>query len=201
MTIPTYNLGYPPDGASLGETKAEIRNNLDGTFLTLGVDHINNNGQPGSNPAGYHNNIHMVTQGAAPANMAGVLQLFTLVPPSGIPDATNPQLFTLTNSILSQLTGKKTTAANNSNGYVWVGGVLIQWGIASTPHESATPLLFATNNVAFPNFCFMVQVTGIRSNSGGDGIFVLQGSVSNTGFTFRNGSGSIDNSYWMAIGN
>ncbi len=50
MAIPIYTLGYPPDGSSLGQTKTTIRNNLDGTFLTLGGDHVNNNGQPGSIP-------------------------------------------------------------------------------------------------------------------------------------------------------
>ena len=52
MSIPAFTPGYPPDGSSLGETKSVIRNNLDGTFLTLGVDHINNNGQPGSESSG-----------------------------------------------------------------------------------------------------------------------------------------------------
>ena len=44
MSIPTYTQGYPPDGSSLGQTKSVIRNNLDGTFLTLAVDHVDNNG-------------------------------------------------------------------------------------------------------------------------------------------------------------
>src|SRR5258706_888795 len=76
MSIPTYTPGYPPDGSSLGQTKSVIRNNLDGTFQTLGIDHVNNNGQPGGKPAGYHTVIHSVPQGSNPATVAGYGQLF-----------------------------------------------------------------------------------------------------------------------------
>ena len=62
MGIPAYVPGYPPDGSSLGQTKSTIRNNLDGTFQTIAVDHINNNGDPGSQPPGYHTIIHEVPQ-------------------------------------------------------------------------------------------------------------------------------------------
>ena len=83
MTIPTYVSGYPPDGSSLGSTKTTIRGNLDGTFLTLGVDHVNNNGSPGNNPAGYHTIIHQVTQTTIPSTISGVNQFFSMIPGTG----------------------------------------------------------------------------------------------------------------------
>jgi hypothetical protein len=79
MAIPTYTPGYPPDGSSLGQTKSTIRNNLDGTFETLAVDHVNNNGVPGSNPAGYHTIIHQVPQTNVD-DCAGYNQIFSGVP-------------------------------------------------------------------------------------------------------------------------
>ena len=81
MPIPTYTPGYPPDGSSLGQTKSTIRNNLDGTFQTLAIDHVNNNGQPGSNPAGYHTIIHQVSQTSV-STVSGVNQVFSGVPGS-----------------------------------------------------------------------------------------------------------------------
>lgn len=203
MPIPTYTPGYPPDGSSLGQTKSTIRDNLDGTFQTLGVDHINNNGQPGSKPAGYHNVIHVVAQGADPAPVASYGQLYSKTVNSF---TTDQALFWETGAgIIQQLTTNiLPTATSLTNGYTFLpGGIIIQWGQQTVTASSTTPLLFATGgkNVTFPNNCFNVSVTGLRSNSGGDGIFVLSGSVSATGFTFRNGSSSITQAFWIAIGN
>src|ERR1700690_80686 len=75
--VAPYVRGYPPDGSSLGQTKSTLRNNLDGTFDTVAVDHINNNGQPGSKPAGYHNVVHMVPQGSDPGAVTGYGQLYS----------------------------------------------------------------------------------------------------------------------------
>jgi hypothetical protein len=79
MPIPAYTPGYPPDGSSLGQTKAVIRNNLDGTFQTLAVDHIDNNGNPGSQPAGYHTVIHQVPQTSV-NTASGYNQIFSGFP-------------------------------------------------------------------------------------------------------------------------
>lgn len=194
--IPQYTPGYPPDGTSLGDTKAVIRSNLDGTFLTLGVDHVNNNGQPGANSAGYHTDIHMVTQASAPANITGVLQLFTLVPPTGIPDAINPQLFALSNSILYQLSGNLKAV----NGYAWMGGMLIQWGqYIGSLIVSPSPTIFFPKR--FPNQCFNVQAT-LTGTSGSSNTLQIT-TVDNPSFNWTF-TGSSNNSYtgfyWMAIG-
>jgi len=199
MPIPTYTPGYPPDGSSLGQTKAVIRNNLDGTFQTLGIDHINNNGQPGSQPAGYHNVIRSVPQGSNPSPITGYGQLYSKTINSF---TTDQALFWETGAGLIQQLTVNLTPKVATNGYTFLpGGFILQWGIATVAASTTTALLFVTSNVNFPNNCFNVSVTGIRSNSGGDGIFVSTGSVSPTGFTFRNGSGSITQAYWTAIGN
>src|SRR5580700_2776789 len=112
MAIPPYVKGYPPDGSSLGQTKSTIRNNLDGTFDTVAVDHVNNNG-PNMQPAGYHTIIHEVTQTNV-STVAGVNQIFSGVPGTlvvnsvttkAIPNNGDTQLYSLTGAgVLAQLT-------------------------------------------------------------------------------------------------
>lgn len=197
MPIPPFIPGYPPDGSSLGQTKSTIRNNLDGTFQTLNVDHINNNGDPGSKPAGYHTIIHEVPQTTV-TTVSGYNQVFSGVPGALVVNGTttpaipptDQQLYSLTGGgILSQLTGHNAT----SSGYQWIGGILIQWGNASA---TFVPVDFP---VAFPHAVFSMVVTG--SSSLYLGGFVVS-SLTQTAFTVTRTDGSgATGYYYIAIGN
>jgi hypothetical protein len=208
MPIPTYTPGYPPDGSSLGQTKATIRNNLDGTFQTLAVDHINNNGQPGSQPAGYHNIIHQVTQTNV-STVTGVNQIFSGVPGTlivngvttpAVPAGGDTQLYSLTgNGGLTQLTGSNVSAT----GYTWAGGILIQWGFVNSIASS-----FQTQNfpVPFPHVCLGVftQIYGNNTLPGGEGtIDIKKSAVSGSSFQWAmiTNSSQYIGFYWWAIGN
>jgi len=207
MPIPTYTPGYPPDGSSLGQTKSTIRNNLDGTFQTLAVDHINNNGQPGSQPAGYHTIIHEVPQ-ASVSTVNGYNQVFSGVPGTlivngvatpNIPSNGDTQLYSLTGmGGLSQLTGNSA----NANGYQWIGGILLQWGTATGTSSSTKAVTFSP---AFPNNCFNVNAIPIRAASSPGADFacvIVTSSVTKNGFTIGNiGSHTVAGFYWFAIGN
>lgn len=211
MTIPTYTPGYPPDGSSLGQTKSTIRNNLDGTYQTLAIDHVNNNGQPGSNPAGYHTIIHQVSQ-VNVSTVAGVNQIFSGVPGTliingvstpNIPPNGDTQLYSLTGmGGFSQLTGHSTSL----NGYSWVSGILIQWGKVSIPSGSHSTGS-VTFNPAFPNNCFNVSLTLIAQSSGTNSssntLCVANAGPTKTSFPwiFNGNSGSYTNFFWTAIGN
>ena len=219
MAIPTYTPGYPPDGSSLGQTKSTIRNNLDGTFLTLAVDHINNNGQPGTKPAGYHTIIHQVPQ-VSVSTVSSYNQVFSGVPGTlivngvttpAIPTNGDTQLYSLTGAgVLSQLTGNNTTNNSDQNGYAWVGGILIQWGrrtLTGSQGELGT-ILFSTYNIDFPNDIFNIQATLIckagGTSSSDNTLSLVNGSISNTSFQYQyngNGSGSYPAFFWLAIGN
>jgi hypothetical protein len=211
MPIPTYTLGYPPDGSSLGQTKTVIRNNLDGTFETLNVDHVNNNGQPGSNPAGYHTIIHEVTQTSV-ETVAGVNQVFSGIPGTlvvnsvttpAIPSNGDTQLYSLTGmGGLAQLTGFSAM----DNGYAWMGGILVQWGtdsIASGSHVTDS----TTFPIAFPNNCFAVVLTLQAASGGSDSsdntISITSSSPHKSTFSwiFNGQSGNYPNFFWVAIGN
>jgi hypothetical protein len=213
MPIPTYTSGYPPDGASLGQTKATIRNNLDGTFQTLGIDHVNNNGQPGSQPAGYHTVIHEVSQ-ASVSTVSSYNQVFAGVPGTlivngvttpTIPSGGDTQLYSLSAmGKLSQLTG----ASAMTNGFVWSGGILFQWGqVVTTLGPGTTGTV--TFPVAFPNNCFAVQTTpGFASgnpptNNNPCTIAYSTPISSKTAFSWEcfTVSNKYTNFYWFAIGN
>ena len=62
----TYTPGQPPNGSSLGSTRDLIRNNIDGIYQRLGVDHITNN----LAGAGKHNQVTSVAQAADPVTNA-----------------------------------------------------------------------------------------------------------------------------------
>jgi len=214
MSIPTYVPGYPPDGSSLGQTKSTIRNNLDGTFETLAVDHINNNGAPGSQPPGYHTIIHEVSQTSV-STVSGYNQVFAGVPGTlivngtttpAIPSGGNPQLYSLSGGgALSQLTGHNAA----TNGYQWVGGLLFQWGTRSLTGASGerATVLFATANVNFPNNIFSMQGTLIcktgGTNSSENTLSFVNGSLTKTSFVYQyNGTGgNYVGFFWLAIGN
>lgn len=215
MPIPTYTPGYPPDGSSLGQTKSTIRNNLDGTFETLAVDHINNNGQPGSQPAGYHTIIHQVPQTNV-STVAGYNQVFSGVPGTlivngtttpAIPNNSDQQLYSLTGQGgLSQLTGDN----GSINGFQWIGRMLLQWGwksLSGSQGELGT-ILFATSNFAFPNNCFNIQVSLIcqagGTSSSDNTLSVVNNSISKTSFQYQyngSGGGRYPAFFWLAIGN
>jgi hypothetical protein len=207
MSIPAYTKGYPPDGSSLGQTKVVIRDNLDGTFETLNVDHVNNNGQPGSQPAGYHTIIHEVSQ-ANVSTVANYNQVFSGVPGTltitngmstvttpAIPPSGDTQLYSLSGAgVLSQLTGFSAT----TNGYAWVGGILLQWGVVTSPPNSGS----VTFPVAFPtNAPFFIDIT-LDSSFVQNTTPVINSGVAPTKTAFSYlVPGALPKFYWFAIGN
>jgi len=198
MPIPTYTPGYPPDGSSLGQTKSTIRNNLDGTFETLGIDHINNNGLPGSQPAGYHNVIHVVPQGSNPAPITGYGQLYSKTINSF---TTDQALFWETgNGLIQQLTTNLTPATVSvTNGYTFLpGGIILQWGeVASATKNALTPANF---NITFPNNNFNLQGTLSAGTSGGV-ITLTRLSASQFDYFINTSSSQNLSFFWWAIGN
>lgn len=208
MPIPSYTLGYPLDGSSLGQTKTTIRSNLDGTFLTLAVDHVSNNG-PNMQPAGYHTVIHQVSQTSV-STVSGYNQIFSGVPGTlvvngtttpYIPSNGDTQLYSLTGAgVLSQLTGNSST----SNGFCWVGGILLQWGSIAATSGNPSVNLASSPNVTFPNNIFNVQVTRTHNSSSPGssfGYWVNTVGIGTSGFQIINNDGHTWSYQWFAIGN
>lgn len=210
MPIPTYTPGYPPDGSSLGQTKSTIRNNLDGTFQTLAVDHIDNNGQPGSQPSGYHKDIHMVPQGTwdsstrtgAPAQIAGINQLAALNwTPSYAGATADTQLFNITGGGgVSQLTGN----LNFSEGWAWMGGMLMQWGtVTSTSQNGTVSFTLRTGaGIDFPTKALAITCTPFVNASTNHVSSIYVQDFITTGFTWYQADRATSQQgfYWVAIG-
>lgn len=205
MPIPSFTSGEPPDGSTLGGTKVNIRNNLDGTFQTLSVDHQNQND---ANP-GYHTVIHMVNQGIDPPIVANISEIYTKLV------GANQELFYRYGTganLIFQLTNNG--ASSTANGFSSLIGqdtkpLYIQWGVATTPTTGSFGSGTATGTVTFPtaynSACFSV-VPGTRFNAAPSGsryAGVTITSISATQFTWSlNGSsGASDGFYWISIGN
>lgn len=196
MPIPTYTPGYPPDGSSLGQTKATIRNNLDGTFETLAIDHIDNNGNPGAQPAGYHKVIHMVPQASNPAPVSGYGQLYCRQINSVNLD--EALFYESGGGRVAQLTMNVDPVAS-TNGYSYLpGGILFQWMFVANP-------VVATNYsfpIVFPNNCFNVSLTPIINDTSTIRLAVATGTVTTTRFQIQaTASSHFTGMYVMAIGN
>jgi hypothetical protein len=190
MPIPTYTAGYPPDKSTLGQTKTQIRNNLDGTFQTLAVDHFDNN----NINAGKHKYVHLVTQVSNPALASSEGALFTkIVGP-------NTELFYRYGSAPQntyQLTNNGAIAA--VNGFTSLvspdgGAMAMYWGnsaVTSGVHNISYGVTFSA--------IYNVQITPIAtSGTPTNGIFIQ--SVANNQFTYNNASSTINQVYWIAIG-
>lgn len=102
-----------------------------------------------------------------------------------------------------------TLANPATNGYQWLGRVLIQWGFVSASFPiGGTTLTFATNNIAFPNNCFVVftniTYTGTAPGDLTKNSTIVVGQVSKTSFKYISlGTGTSSQQtgfYWTAIG-
>lgn len=201
MPIPTYTLGYPPDGSSLGQTKVVIRNNLDGTFQTLGVDHVNNNGTNGSltGNAGTHAQAQFLNRPTVPGGLSNGYETVYSKSTTG-----QGELYFTRGStgVEFQLTAgpNSTTNFGAANGWTFLpGGIILQWGIKNSTGGSGQVVTLPT---AFPNNFFSAQATMIRNSSNVDAIYSTTNPTVGvvTQIVFRDTS-SGNPFYWLAIGN
>lgn len=187
------------------------------------VDHENF----GSTTNGYHTIIHQRTgagtqnmtrsgPGAVyantPASIPGVNQLIAgLYTPDATGGSADTQLFNLTGfGGISQITGN--TASQD--GWVWAGGILIQWGVVlqAFPSGSTTGTVIFKDRSAgcipFANNCFNVLTTPIIASVGGipnstASINIRQSALTNAQFNYQFFTNSSDYKgfFWVAIGN
>lgn len=205
MPIPSFTAGYPPDNTSLGQTKTTIRNNIDGTFQTLAINHYNNN----QTEAGKHKYIQLPKNndpgGSTEANE------ILLTNQSSTLGGTSNLFFTTYNKVISgnsvQLTRTEIPSTGN-NGFTWMaGGIIIQWGFVQTPLSNG--LTGTVNfNTTFDVKCLNVTTSpyydsGAVPNGGADVVVESDASFPNTTqFKWKafTNSGSYTGFYWFAIG-
>lgn len=204
MTINyTNNIPNPPNAPSSDVPLLQANTNALSSIVA--IDHQGF----GATISGYHTVIHQSPQSGNPGAIASVGQTYTKTV-SG-----DQQLFYESGGgVVNQLTGPNAASAA-SNGYTWIGGILIQWGNTNTvsggSFASGTAngtVTFSSSNIAFPNNCFFVVSTAYYTTAGGapsgaSSVNINQSTLSKTIFdwTFNSNSSKYKGIYWYAIGN
>ncbi len=206
MSIPPYVQGFPQDGSSLGNTRVQIRNNLDGTFLTLAVDHEDNNGNPGSGTPGYHKVIHFQDQGTStPATVAGVTQEYTNTDSHTIQQiklkSTGGNVYQQTTMLDAYISRFGDDLSVNLAGWTYLpGGLIMNYGYTT---NAPTGLVVDFPTLGLPNFSnanYIVDVTPIERNLSGKTLFaVSNAALTVSSFTINAQTNTI-NFYWKAVG-
>ncbi len=195
----SYQPNIPTGTVNLDQDYLNIQGNFQQLETTYGIDHLpftNATGQKG-----YHKEVHLVPM-ATPSPTVGYGQLFNATINDGI--NIDQTLYFLTGGGLLQQLTRNFVRSALQDGYTFLpGGLILMWGLATPiPLNGNLAVSFPKiqGSVAFPTSCFNVQLTGLRTNNGGDGVFIDAGSVTIDGFIIRNGSGTITSAYWTAIG-
>ena len=227
MATYTFDPNVPAANNAPKNDQPVMQVNNASTSGLISEDHIGFNTPNG----GYHKIIHQLTgSGTQNLTRSGVGAVYANIPANIVnvnqtiagqytPDATvtttDTQLFSLSaGNVISQLTGSALTSTNQSDGWTWVGTVLLQWGfVSSTSSGASNAVVFKDRRpgmIPFPNNCFFVGATLSVQNAATIGDIrtaqiVIRGStVSTTGFSWIysfDTSGIAQGFYWYAIGN
>ncbi len=193
----SYTLDIPNAPNNPSQDQPLMKANTNAINTLLAVDHVPFN----FGTSGYHNVIHQTVQSLDPVTIAGVNQVYAKnITPTSTVTTTDTQLFTKTGlGVISQLTGR----LDGAEGYVWIGGILVQWGNANFPSSSITFKDRVPGAIDFPNNIFAVYVS--FKNTSGTAVNATIGvrNPLTTGFTVSTtgASASWSGYYWLAIGN
>ncbi len=222
MSVPGFIQGFPQDGSNLGNTRVHIRENLDGTFLTLGQDHINNNGVSSTNPSitgtpGYHNVIRFQDQGTlptTPAAKSNTTQAYTNTDTHSIQqvifESKAGNFYQMTTMIDAYRTTFGDDLSTNTAGWTFLPGGLVQlYGF--TPKSTASSQVVDFTALGLPPFSNINYIINVTPYFSSGTIFptynlwvLANGSLqpTTTSFTIIFNSGGLNNFgfYWTAIG-
>lgn len=190
-------VAVPNSGQSLGQTRDQIRNNLNELKSSLAVNHYDLD----LSNVGKHMFMQMPVQGSLPATAMGEGELHTQTVSS------LSQLFYSRDNVagtLVQMTAGDTSQASfrqPNPGWTFLpGGIIMQYGIS--PVVNATTKVI-TYPIPFTSQVFNIQATPQRQNSSPGstyGWFVENNTLSLTQFTIQDFSGHSYGYYWVAIG-
>lgn len=207
----TYTTNIPDENNNPSTDQPNMKVNTNSINSIIGVDHYSF----GTGNDGYHNAAHFVAR----SDPAVVPSTNILYSKSYTPDTTGGtadiQLFSETaGGTIAQLTGLLTTNTATSDGWAWVGGILIQWGFVSVTVASQSGTVTFKDRIPgaipFPNSIFSVnatlfvddglssallQTSSIAVSAANKTRFKYKFAVPNTVVSSSNGF------YWTAIGN
>lgn len=205
----SYNPSIPLPTDNLSVSQGDIKTNFTVNNTCIGVDHI-----PPSiaSQSGYHKQAHIIS-GSDPANVSATNILYCKdYTPNTTGGTADTQLFNITASgIISQMSGKLTGA----DGWAWVGGILVQWGVNTATTTGSFSSGTATGTVTFkdrvsgaipfPTNCYVV-IPATKNNADPTGsryagITIITKSTTNFTWSCNGSSSAANGFYWMAIGN
>lgn len=206
-----YNPAIPAATDFLSDSQVDIRNNFTQADTTMGIDHYNFS--DGTSNNGYHKDTHIVKRVGNPATVAGtVINFVKDYTPDTTGGVADTQLFSETAAgVISQLTGKLT----GNDGWCWMGGILVQWGITTAVTTGSFSSGTATGTVTFkdrvagaipfPTACFVV-IPGTRNNAAPTGsryagITIITKATTNFTWSCNGSSGAANGFFWVALGN
>jgi type II secretory pathway pseudopilin PulG len=202
----TYQPNKPLPTDLLSDSQKDLKNNFTVANNVMTIDHYPFDDATANK--GRHKDVHIVKRVGNPGATAGAQIVFSKdYTPDTAGGTADTQLFSLTGAGgLSQLTGNSAA----TDGWNWIGGMLIQWGRKTglggswpTTDQTLTFKNRSAGAIPFPNNCYAVTVTfiGPTSNSTGD---ICINSVSATNFHWQftgSSSASFGGFYWIAVGN
>lgn len=199
----SYTQDIPNAPNNPSQDQPLMKANTNAIFSYVAVDHVPFN----QSVSGYHTVIHQTTQANDPVTISGVNQVYAKnITPASTITVTDTQLFTRTGQgVISQLTGWIEALDNDSlsQGYAWIGGILVQWGTSLIINNVITFKDRIPGAIKFPNNIFQVNLSLNAPGSTSAQATISARSITKSGFTM-NPAGSIG-SYtsfsWIAIGN
>jgi len=205
MSFQTYNLNIPNPPNSPQSDVPLMQTNANSIANLVLQDHFGFNDNAGGN----HKQVHLKNE-AAPgglgANADGVFYA----------NLANGQSWPFWQNALGsiQLGGRNFLS---TNGYITLPSqgsspLIVQWGVEHAPgvtfqNDDFGTVTFATNNIVFPNDCFVVFATlsySIPFIPGEMGVIVIESTtLTKTSFTwtYPQNSNQYDKFYWIALGN
>lgn len=221
----TYFSGIPnrPNKPSVDQPNMTINNNSNLGIWAIDHTGFNNN----NNTDGYHKTIHQVPTNSSPSTIQNRMQIYSKPVTPAYAGAPNTlQLFTKnayassgTAGQESQLTGyirNFNVASPFSNGWQWMGGILMQWGWVPIVNSGGNPspdngtVTFTTfaQGIPFPNKVMNVQCTATCPTPTPARfpatMFIDPTSFTSTGFKWFVSNSSwpvnMNGFMWMAIG-
>jgi len=170
----TYLPNKPQPNDNLDISQGDIQGNFEAANNIFAINHYPFS--DGSPAKGKHKFVTMPNQTVTPSSIDGEVVLYS-VESAGLKsilkmirdNEPTTEVALTTNKVAAPKVG----LTQNSNGYSWLPGeVLFQWGQYVIPGplfaQTTGTIVFATNNVAFPNNLFNVQCqVTVTSPSGG----------------------------------
>lgn len=197
----------PNVGDTLANTRDPIRTNFQVLQSRFNENHVLLDGGAGG---GKHKFLQLPEQGSAPTTAANEAGFYAKVGTN--PAESNLFLRAESNGFEYQLTKAISTgtarfgaaSATIPNGWTFLpGNILLQWGEVINPGLSGQ-VLFATNNINFPNAIYQV-ILGMQHSSSANEGFTVRGEAgffpTTLQFSYRTTSSSASTRlWWTAIG-